>query len=196
MKDKAKNSAIEYHLTTAQLSAIADGFLPLPNSLAAKNPLSNTAALGHRLSFLLSYAAALRGESTRLFELSDLSTIFAEKEGANGATLVVMTLGQGKTNKFGKYDRTAIMRHRHVELCAQGALALYLFCRFHLRGELFPSFQTSKEWFFNKLLQPTKEGRRSGEKEKGKGKAPVSRGEEHDEVEDEDGNEGGENGDE
>ena len=198
MKDKAKNSSIEYHLTTAQLSAIADGFVPLPNSLAIRSPLSNTAALGHRLSFLLSYAAALRGESTRLFELSDLSTIFAEKEGANGATLVVMTLGQGKTNKFGKYDRTAIMRHRRVELCAQGGLALYLFCRFHLRGEQFPSFQTSKDWFFNKILQPTKEGRRSNKKEiwKGKGKAAEDRGEESDESVDEDRRQRGENGDE
>ena len=159
MKDKAKGSSIEYHLTTQQLSAIADGFIPLPGTVASRSSPSNTAALGHRLSFLLSYAAALRGESTRLFELSDLSTIFAEKEGAAGATLLVMTLGQGKTNKFGKYDRTAIMRHRHVELCAQGAVATYLFCRFHLRGEQFPSFQTSKDWFFNKLIQPVKGGR-------------------------------------
>ena len=95
------------------------------------------------------------------FELSDLSTIFAEKVGAAGATLLVMTLGQGKTNKFGKYDRTAIIRHHHVEFCAQGAVATYLFCRFQLRGEQFPSFQTSKDWFFDKLMQPVKGGRKS-----------------------------------
>ena len=148
--DKAKGSIVEHLLSSEQLIRIQDAFVP--EDADAKRSLSVTAALGHRLAFLLSYAGALRCESTRSLELSDLSTLFVEKEGRKGCILLILSLGQGKTNHFGKLDRTAIMRHRSPEMCAVGALALYLFCRFHLRHEQFPSFAKSEEFFIIKYF--------------------------------------------
>lgn len=159
--DKAKGSHIDNWLTTSQLVRIQDAFLDLPPGKAGRKS-SLGAALAHRTAFLLSYAGALRCESTRNLELSDMSSLFAEGEGSSPCTLLILTLGQGKTNKYGKYDRTAVMRHRQPELCAQSAVALYLFYRFHELGHAFPSFEASRDWFFNKLLQPTGHGRPSG----------------------------------
>ena len=106
-----------------------------------------------------------------MIELSDLSTVFAEKEGANGCELLVLTLGEGKTNKYGRYTRSAIMRHRDVEMCAIGALALYLFSRYH-RGETFPTFGQREDWFFEKVIQPINQG---GRRANGRGKGRQSR---------------------
>ena len=58
------------------------------------------------------------------------------------------------------------MRHRDVAMCAQGALALYLSCRYHIRGEAFPTFGESKDWFFEKVIQPTNNGWRRNYKNK------------------------------
>ena len=167
--DKARNSIIENFITSKQLCSIQDAFIPLSDDPAALNQTSLTCQLAARMAFLLSYAGALRGESTRMIELSDLSSVFAEKEGAKGCDLLVLTLGEGKTNKYGKYTRSAIMRHRDVEMCATGALALYLFSRYHFRGEPFPSFDRREHWFFEKVIQPMNQGgRRANNKGKGR----------------------------
>jgi hypothetical protein len=44
-----------------------------------------------------------------------------------------------------------VMRHREVNLCAVGALGLYLFARFHLAKEVI-DFSTNSSWFDVKLL--------------------------------------------
>ena len=84
----------EFHhrelLTTQQLISIQDAFVPVAGSDASGDATSQTAQFGHRLAFLLSYAGALRGESTRTIELSDLSTVFAENEGQKGCNLLVL----------------------------------------------------------------------------------------------------------
>ena len=190
--DKTKGSIVEHLLSSTQLISIQDAFVP--EGVEAERSISVTAALGHRLAFLLSYAGALRCESTRNLEISDLSTLFVEKEGPKGCTLLVLSLGQGKTNHFGKLDRTAIMRHRLPEMCAVGALGLYLFCRFHLRHEPFPSFARSEDFFYNKVIQPMTKGRAT-KKLGGKGKEKAIPGEEEveeDEEEEEEAEEDGE----
>ena len=181
--DKAKGSIVEHLLSSTQLVSIQDAFVP--EGADAKRSISVTAALGHRLAFLLSYAGALRCESTRNLELSDLSTLFVEKEGPKGCTLLVLSLGQGKTNHFGRLDRTAIMRHRLPEMCAVGALGLYLFCRFHMRHEPFPSFARSGDFFYNKVIQPMTKGKMTKKTKKwdGKGKEKAIPGEEEEEEE-------------
>ena len=125
--DKAKGSIVDNLLSSSQLIDIQDAFVPAVNSTASTRSTSLTADLGHRLAFMLSYSGALRCETTRNLELSDLSVVTAEKEGRTGCVLLVLSLGQGKTNQFGRIDRTAIMRHIRPEMCAQGALAVYFF---------------------------------------------------------------------
>ena len=66
--DKAKNSIIESYLTTQPLISIKDVIVPVAGSDASGNATSQTAQFAHRLVFLLSFAGALRGESTRTIE--------------------------------------------------------------------------------------------------------------------------------
>ena len=143
-------------LTLAQIRGITDAFLPP----ALSNRRSLVAALGHRLSWLMSYAGCLRGDSVRKLELSDLLTLHLEGEGSTPCNLMVLTLGQGKTNRFGKYDRTAIMRHREPNLCSQGALALYFVALWEVLEEDFPSFHRSSDFFQIKMIRPMSQGRR------------------------------------
>lgn len=177
--DKAKNGPTDSFVTQDDLLRLQDAFLPIhPDSAAgssaeraqhrklsslANNKNTFTAAFGHRASFLLTYSAAVRGENTRKLELSDLSLIEPDMEGSEGSRcrVLVITLGQGKTNRFGNYNRTAIMRHKNVRLCAQGALALYFYCLFHCQNQPFPCLRSSREWFFRKVLQPLSSGRKS-----------------------------------
>lgn len=142
--DKAKGSAIEDTFTYRDLTRIQDAFLPKSDDPAAGRALSLAAAFSHRAAFLLSYHGALRCESTRHLDFSDLATIFAENEGLKGSHLLLLTLGKGKTNRFGKYDRTALMRSKNVEMCAHGALALLLFIRHHVRGAPQISFELNE----------------------------------------------------
>jgi hypothetical protein len=44
------------------------------------------------------------------------------------------------------------MRHKDPYLCTMGALAQYLFWRWHISGELQPSFKRRKDWYNTKLL--------------------------------------------
>ena len=45
------------------------------------------------------------------------------------------------------------MRHRDHQSCVVGALATYLFWRWHRSGEAFPCFRTSRDWYNIKLLK-------------------------------------------
>ena len=47
------------------------------------------------------------------------------------------------------------LRHQDPLLCSHGALAQYLFWRFHVSGELPPSFQSRRAWYDQKLLVTT-----------------------------------------
>ena len=47
------------------------------------------------------------------------------------------------------------MRHKDPLLCSHGALAQYLFWRFHISGEDAPSFQRRKDWYDVKALVTT-----------------------------------------
>jgi hypothetical protein len=58
----------------------------------------------------------------------------------------------GKTNQFGRVEISACMRNTNVEICSFMALGSYLFWRWHVHGEQFPSFESSRDWFDYKLL--------------------------------------------
>lgn len=69
------------------------------------------------------------------------------------------------------------MRHKDPLLCSHGALAEYLFWRFHVSGEETPSFRSRRAWYDVKLLVTTATtakatARRTGVMRKGKGEKP------------------------
>lgn len=66
----------------------------------------------------------------------------------------------GKTNQEGNRVYMGAMRHRNPMLCTMGALAQYLFWRWHMSGEPAPSFQRKQDWYRLKVLvgvSPTEE---------------------------------------
>jgi len=53
---------------------------------------------------------------------------------------MVILADQAKTNTTGRVDEHGLFRHRHVELCGYGAVALHLFSHFHIVGQKPPDF--------------------------------------------------------
>lgn len=93
----------------------------------------------------------LRGESLFKCDLSDLCDVI-HTDSSTGQTIMVMVMriAIGKTNGLKTlYER--VIRHRLVEQCAIGALALYLFARFTYTKESF-NFADNSSWFNTKLL--------------------------------------------
>lgn len=154
--DRLKGSLGDHWVSTDQLKAISRAFL---GSEPFTNAGSLVAAVGHRLAYLLCYGGILRSDSTRKLEYSDLSTVFLEDEGSSACHLLVLTLGQGKTNKFGKYNRTGIMRHKEPDLDCFKGLAWLLVARHEVLKEPFPSFEHSADWFLLKVIRPMTHGR-------------------------------------
>src|SRR5437667_6232488 len=56
-------------------------------------------------------------------------------------------------NQHGRLEYGAALHHRDHRACLIGALAAYLFWRWHLSGEPFPCFRTSQDWYEIKLLK-------------------------------------------
>lgn len=95
----------------------------------------------------------LRGENRRMAELPDfMSFIFPKEEGPTQADCVVMVIGNGKTNKWNKTQFMGAFRNKDVHLCPVGALAQYLFWRWHCSGEGIPNFNGRRAWYNTKLL--------------------------------------------
>jgi Centromere DNA-binding protein complex CBF3 subunit, domain 2 len=101
----------------------------------------------------MGYFLLLRGENRRKMELCDLS--FVEYPGQGSPTAhktLVAVLSAGKTNKDGKKQFMGVMRHKNPVTCTMGAIAQYLFHRFHCSGEAAPDFSSRKSWYRAKLL--------------------------------------------
>jgi hypothetical protein len=69
-----------------------------------------------------------------------------------------MVMDQGKMNQFGKREYAACIRNREIIACPVGALALYLFYRWHRGGEGFADFTSRRHWYDTYLLKG-KDGR-------------------------------------
>jgi hypothetical protein len=52
-----------------------------------------------------------------------------------------------------RFKLDLVIRHKNVELCPVGALALYLFSRFHIAGEPFPNMSSRTSWYNIPLLR-------------------------------------------
>ncbi|CAD6962168.1 unnamed protein product [Tilletia laevis] len=64
---------------------------------------------------------------------------------------VVVSIRHSKTNTEARREFGIAARHKNVETCPIGALALYLFQRFHLRNE-FPDLSSRAVWYELNLL--------------------------------------------
>ena len=152
-QDRGIGTMLDGYSTTAQMQAIGRYFLCTTKDHGVQ--------LRNWLAFLLSHFALMRGESARKMELPDLHCVRLEKEGFSECHALIMVMRQGKTNQFGRLEVGACLRHKDVDICPHGALALYLFWRWHVENEPFPSFRCSSEWYPVKLLKtgndPTKE---------------------------------------
>lgn len=96
-----------------------------------------------------------RGENLRMVQLAD---IFHEVDNESSAEaesplagLYILT-DKSKTNKTGKKQTVGVIRHRDVEVCGVGALAFYLFERFHISNSPFPLIFNRPLWFNTKLF--------------------------------------------
>ena len=110
-----------------------------------------------RLDLLISYSYVTRGETQRGLELADcMHVFFGEEEGPTQAMCMVFTMDNGKVNKNGKVEYMGALRHKDPMRCAIGAFAMYLFWRFHINREPFPTFNTRKEWYRKKVMATVK----------------------------------------
>ncbi|KAH9133191.1 hypothetical protein AeRB84_020676, partial [Aphanomyces euteiches] len=105
------------------------------------------------LAFTMAHYCLLRGESVRLLELADLQSQPLEGEGFSPCTALVVVLRQGKTNQHGRIEIGGCIRSKMVDICPHSSLALYLFWRWHVESEEFPSFEKSAHWFGIKVLR-------------------------------------------
>jgi hypothetical protein len=64
----------------------------------------------------------------------------------------VTLLQDGKMNKTAKKEFMGALRHRDPLLCTQGALVQLLFWRWHIAGELAPTFRHRQDWYNIKVL--------------------------------------------
>ena len=117
------------------------------------------ASLRHRFSFLMNYASILRSESLHLAELSDLRVFAINRPGdIDKMPIVLMECQTGKTIKAGAPSQFArATRHRNVMACPIGAMAMYLFFRFHMTEEFSgtfnqPDLRNNSSWFDFKIL--------------------------------------------
>jgi hypothetical protein len=67
--------------------------------------------------------------------------------------ILTASISTGKTNQHGRLEYGAALRHRDYRSCVVGALATYLFWRWHCSDEAFPCFRTSQDWYNIKLLK-------------------------------------------
>lgn len=88
-----------------------------------------------------------RSETTLGMQFADMFSILIENQGVSECISLVSTITFGKTNQHGKIEYGSSVRHRQVEVCSVGALAVNLFSRFHFENEAFPDFTTRSAWY-------------------------------------------------
>jgi hypothetical protein len=109
-------------------------------------------SLRDRFTFLKTHNGILRGESLFKCELSDMFTLTLKNEGPSPCTILILQVFTGKTN-LNKTLYGRVMRHKDVNLCAIGALGLYLHLRFgHSREVDDMDFTDNNSWFDVKVL--------------------------------------------
>lgn len=88
-----------------------------------------------------------RSQTTLGMQFADLFSLKIENQGVTECMSLVTTITFGKTNQHGKIEYGSAVRHRQVEVCSVGALAINLFSRFHYENEPFPDFTSRDRWY-------------------------------------------------
>jgi hypothetical protein len=65
---------------------------------------------------------------------------------------MMLSISNGKTNRWGKRQYGAVIRNRDPLICSHSALAQYFFYRWHQSGEAPPSFKSRRDWYNTKIL--------------------------------------------
>ncbi|CAO1616800.1 unnamed protein product [Parajaminaea phylloscopi] len=111
------------------------------------------AGLRSLVAHLVSHMCMLRGDSARMVELSDIYQGTMGEPGSPGAArYLAIALRQSKVNRTGRVEYVGLLRHLNPVQCGIFAIALFLFQRFHLRGESFPDLSSNRSWYLVKLL--------------------------------------------
>ncbi|POM81218.1 Hypothetical protein PHPALM_844 [Phytophthora palmivora] len=139
-QDRGVGSLLDGFHSEAEFKLICDTFFLLDD-------------LRGRAAFLVSHYGLLRGENIRDLELADMFSQKLDGEGFQPSTALVLLIQHGKTNTYGKLQHVGFMRNKNVHVCPIGAIAFYLFERFHVDLEPFPSFRQSQDWYDIKFLR-------------------------------------------
>ena len=106
------------------------------------------------LDFLVGHFFLVRGEQRRMAELADMFVMQLPTESTSQECWCwVMVFDNGKTNSSGKKQYLGALRNRDFRICPIGALAMYLFTRFHVKKEEWPSLRSPEDWDRIKLLR-------------------------------------------
>ncbi|KAK6987922.1 hypothetical protein R3P38DRAFT_3227051 [Favolaschia claudopus] len=89
---------------------------------------------------LLGAGTAYRGDSTRILLWSDLFKTSIQLGDESEAPVLGMLADNAKHNQTGRIDEHGVLRHKHVELCGIGAVAMMMFGYFHIMGYAVPDF--------------------------------------------------------
>lgn len=100
--------------------------------------------------------------------LSDMTLLsLPPGEGPQPASAVLFLLREGKTNRMGRKEFMGSLRNKDPLICPHGALAQYLFWRFHVSGEEAPSFRRRQSWYDIMLLVTTATSEKATKRRKG-----------------------------
>lgn len=136
-EDRGKNTLNDGY-TKEELRKVSDYFFTRKDS---------PTGCRDRLCFLLSHSMLCRSQTALGLQFADLFSLTIDNQGVSECVSLVATITFGKTNQHGKIEYGSSVRHKEVELCSIGALALYLFTRFHYENEDFPDFTERKNWY-------------------------------------------------
>ncbi|KAE8238773.1 hypothetical protein A4X06_0g8631, partial [Tilletia controversa] len=104
-----------------------------------------------RFDFLMQHAIMGRSEDLRNAKLSYLYVHTVPQSRPQTCKAVVVSIRHSKTNVDARREFGIAARHKNVETCPIGALALYFFQRFHMRDE-FPDLSSRTAWYELNLL--------------------------------------------
>ncbi|KAG2228006.1 hypothetical protein INT45_012030 [Circinella minor] len=101
----------------------------------------------NRASFLMHHMMMLRGESSRFAEFADLFGMSFPEDEIHSTSFPVFAFHTdfGKILSNGNQSNFATIRHKDFRVCAFGAVAFYLFYRFHISNEKFPEFTKNQD---------------------------------------------------
>jgi hypothetical protein len=121
-------------------------FLHLQDQLLLSAQSSAQQSLWTCLDLLLRHYLFLCGDNRQAAELSELFVLqYPASKGPTPCWVLVLQNEQSKTNQQGDLLYSGAMRHWNPRLCTMGALAQYLFWRWHISGEPALNFQRRQD---------------------------------------------------